>query len=97
MEMKGRMWEVLGVGVALCLRSARRERRVQFGRVLEAATSGKKKKEGGAPGALGQRKEEAPQNKVENCEPRIRNYFGPWPLTLGRGVPGRHDTAGGLY
>ena len=57
----------------------------------------KKKKEGGAPGALGQRKEEAPQNKVENCEPRIRNYFGPWPLTLGRGVPGRHDTAGGLY
>ena len=46
MEMKGRMWDVLGVGVALCLRSARRERRVQFGRVLEAATSGKKKKRG---------------------------------------------------
>lgn len=37
------------------------------------------------------------RNKVESCGPCPRDYFGPWLLTLGRGVPGRHDTAGGQF
>ena len=43
------------------------------------------------------RRKRRARSKVESCEPPLRYYLGPRPLTLGRGVPGRHDTAGGLY
>lgn len=56
----------------------------------------KKKKK--APGTMvGREIKRRPGSKVETCEPRLRYYFGPRPLTLGRGIPGRHDTSGGLY
>lgn len=37
------------------------------------------------------------RSQVESCGPRPSDYFGPWLLTLGRGVPGRHDTACGQF
>lgn len=49
-----------------------------------------------APGALGQGQEEAPPGARSRAVSRVLSYYsGPRPLTLGRGVPGRHDTAGG--
>lgn len=87
-------WAVWGAGGALRLRSAERG-------------EGKSSSDGCAELLLPKKTEppepwdgegkRRPGSKVDSGEPRLRYSFGPEPLTLGRGVPGRHDTAGGQY